>query len=269
MEPRRVCGTTKPIIGMVHLPPLPGAARFNDDRQELRQRARTDARALAAGGVDAVIVENFGDAPFYPDQVPPTTVATMTDLTRSVRMAIDLPLGVNVLRNDAEAALAIADATGAGFIRVNIHTGARITDQGLIQGTAHETMRLRARLNTDVKVLADLDVKHSAPLAEDAYHSEAMADTVERGLADGVIVSGTQTGDRPPLATVETAVERREHLDLETPVLVGSGVTGDTVADYLEVADGVIVGSALKEGGCPQNPVDQARVACLVEAANR
>jgi len=158
MDIREVLGTRRPIIGMVHLPPLPGAPRDGGDRRSLRERARSDARALAAGGVDAVIVENFGDAPFHPNRVPPITVAAMTDLTRSVKAAIDLPVGVNVLRNDAEAALSIAAATGARFVRVNIHTGARVTDQGVIEGRAHETMRLREELDADVKVLADLDV---------------------------------------------------------------------------------------------------------------
>lgn len=262
-------GARQPIIGMVHLPPLPGAPRDGGDCQSLRERARSDARALAAGGVDAVIVENFGDAPFHPDRVPPITVATMTDLTRSVEAAIDLPVGVNVLRNDAEAALSIAAATGARFVRVNVHTGARVTDQGVIEGRAHETMRLREELDADVKVLADLDVKHSAPLAEENFTAETMADTVERGLADGVIVSGASTGNQPEVGTVEQAVGHRDQLGLETPVFVGSGVTPETVSQYLDVADGVIVGSALKQDGRPSNPVDQGRVETLVEKSDR
>jgi membrane complex biogenesis BtpA family protein len=269
MDIREVLGTRRPIIGMVHLPPLPGAPRDGGDRRSLRERARSDARALAAGGVDAVIVENFGDAPFHPNRVPPITVAAMTDLTRSVKAAIDLPVGVNVLRNDAEAALSIAAATGARFVRVNIHTGARVTDQGVIEGRAHETMRLREELDADVKVLADLDVKHSAPLGRDAFSAETMSDTVERGLADGVVVSGAATGAEPEVGTVETAVEHRDRLGLGTPVFVGSGVTPETVADYLDVADGVIVGSALKQDARPSNPVDKGRVETLVEDADR
>lgn len=269
METRSGLGVRRPIIGMVHLPPLPGAPRNDGARQSLRERARSDARRLADGGVDAVIVENFGDAPFYPESVPPITVAAMTDLTRSVRAAIDLPVGVNVLRNDADAALAIAAATGARFIRVNVHTGARVTDQGLIEGRAHETIRRREALDADVNVLADLDVKHSAPLAEESFPAETMADTVERGLADGVIVSGPATGAQPEVESVEQAVEHRDQLGLETPVFVGSGVTAETVADFLDVADGVIVGSALKQDGRPSNPVDQDRVEKLVEMADR
>lgn len=269
MDTRSVFGSSRPVVGMVHLPPLPGAPRFDGDREALRARARSDAGALVEGGVDAVLVENFGDAPFHPGDVPNHVVASMTDLTRSVSESVDVPVGVNVLRNDAESAVSIAAATGATFVRVNVHTGARVTDQGVIEGRAHETLRLRDRLDADVAVLADLDVKHSAPLAEGTAKSDELADTVERGLADGVVVSGSATGAGPPLSEVEDTVTQRDEVGLDTSVFVGSGVTAETIADYLDVADGVIVGTALKEDGRTTNPVDPDRVVALVEAAAR
>lgn len=268
MDVRAVFGTSSPLVGMVHLPPLPGAPRFGGDREALRDRARADAVALAAGGADAVLVENFGDAPFYPDDVPKHVVAAMTDLVRAVREAVDRPVGVNVLRNDAAAAVSVAAATGATFVRVNVHTGARVADQGLLAGRAHETMRLRDRLDANVAVLADLDVKHSAPLAAAESETETMADTVERGLADGLVLTGRATGQGPATSAVESAASRRDELGLDTPVFVGSGVTPSTVGDYLAFADGVIVGSALKPDGVASNPVDPERVAALVEAAD-
>ncbi|MDZ7702699.1 MAG: BtpA/SgcQ family protein [Halobacteriales archaeon] len=267
MDIRAVFGASAPLVGMVHLPPLPGSPRYDGDREALAERARADAAALADGGVDAVMVENFGDAPFHAEDVPKHVVATMTDLTRTVREVVDLPVGVNVLRNDAEAALSVATAVGAAFVRVNVHTGARVTDQGVIEGRADETMRLRERLGADVAVLADLDVKHSAPLADASYESEAMADTIERGLADGVVVSGSATGAAAELSAVEAAAAKRDALGVDTPVFVGSGVTPETVADYLSVADGAIVGTALKGGDRPADPVDRERVEALVAAA--
>src|SRR5437764_8017935 len=128
------------IVGMVHLLPLPGSPRWAGSLEEVLRRAVEDARALAEGGVDGVMVENFGDTPFYPEQVPPETVAAMTRAARAVVEAVGVPVGVNVLRNDAAAALGIAVAVGARFIRVNVHTGAMWTDQGLLQGRAHETI---------------------------------------------------------------------------------------------------------------------------------
>ena len=257
-----------PVIGMVHLPPLPGAPRFDGDRDALRERAVADAETLESGGVDAVVVENFGDAPFYPDSVPPHVVASMTALVGHVGRAVDLPVGVNVLRNDATAALSVAAATDADCIRVNVHTGARVTDQGVIEGQAHETLRLRDRLDADdVSILADVDVKHSAPLAADEFDAEAVAEGVERGLADGLVVSGVGTGHAVDLDHLREVVTRRNRLDTGVPVLVGSGVTSDSVGEILDVADGVIVGTALKQEGVTTNPVDEQRVRDLVAAA--
>ncbi len=121
--------STAPVFGMIHLPALPGAPAFNGDRTAIRERALTDARRLEAGGVDAVILENFGDAPFYPESVPAHVVAEMTTVAAAVADTVDVPLGLNVLRNDAAAALSVAAAVGADCIRVNVHVGTAATDQ--------------------------------------------------------------------------------------------------------------------------------------------
>ncbi|NGM70961.1 BtpA/SgcQ family protein [Natronolimnobius sp. AArcel1] len=253
-----------PVIGMVHLPALPGAPDFDGDRDVIRERALADARRLEAGGVDALMLENFGDAPFYPEAVPRHVVAELTALAASVSDAVDCPLGINVLRNDAESALSIAAAVDADFIRVNVHVGTAATDQGVLEGKAHETLRLRNRLEADVAVLADIHVKHATPIGETTLEQAAL-ETVERGRADGIIVSGAGTGEetaRTDLDCVADAVGDR------VPVLVGSGITPDTVGDRLEAgADGVIVGTALKAGGETTNVVSRERVEAVVEAA--
>ncbi|MFC4356570.1 BtpA/SgcQ family protein [Halobium salinum] len=267
-DPLDFVDTDSPLVGMVHLPPLPGAPRYEGDREAVRGRAVADAETLAEGGVDAVLVENFGDAPFYPDDVPKHVVSELTAAVGAVRRAVDLPVGVNVLRNDAEAALSVAAAAGASFVRVNVHSGARVTDQGVVEGRAHETMRLRERIDAaDVRVFADVDVKHSAPLSSRDSLDDAVAETVERGLADGLIVSGAGTGEAVDADRLRRVVDRRDDLGLDAPVLVGSGVTTDSVADLLSVADGAIVGTALKEDGVTTNPVDRERVVALVSAA--
>jgi membrane complex biogenesis BtpA family protein len=260
------------IVGMVHVPPLPGSPRFDGDRDAVRRRVREDAEALAAGGVDAVVVENFGDAPFYPERVPRHVVASMTELGGLVCRTVDVPVGVNVLRNDATAAVAVAAATDASFVRVNVHTGARVTEQGVIEGGAHETLRLRDRLDAAVSILADWEPKHSAPLggrtdADGRATTDGgdVADLVERGLADGVIVSGERTGEAVDRERLDAVADRcAEH---GVPLFVGSGVTPETVAETLAVADGVIVGTALKRDGETAAPVDVSRVRSLVEAA--
>ncbi|WP_254766080.1 BtpA/SgcQ family protein [Salinilacihabitans rarus] len=268
MEFEATFDTPKPILGMVHLGPLPGSPGYDGDLDAVVELAVADARALAAGGVDGIVIENFGDAPFHPDDVPKHTVASMTRAAAAVADATALPRGINVLRNDAAAAVSVAAAVGAAFVRVNVHTGARVTDQGVVEGRAHETIRLRERLDADVAVFADVDVKHSEPLAAASDPAAAFVDGVERGLADAAIVSGRGTGEPTDVDAVCDLVEARERAGLDAPILVGSGVREGTVEDLLSVADGAIVGTALKEGGETTAPVDEERVAALVARAD-
>ncbi|WP_266074714.1 BtpA/SgcQ family protein [Haladaptatus caseinilyticus] len=258
-----IFGTNTAIIGMVHLSALPGSPGYDGNFDAIRTRALTDAHALESGGVDAIMVENFGDSPFYRDDVPKHVVASMTRIVTELRQAVSCPLGVNVLRNDAESALSIATASGADFIRVNVHTGARLTDQGVVEGNAHETLRLREEIGSGVTILADIDVKHSAPLAERPL-DELVAETLGRGRADGVVVSGVGTGHEVDTDLLESVVAVRDKTGSSAPVLVGSGTTTENVADLLDVADGAIVGTALKSGGKTTNEVDESRVAKLV-----
>jgi membrane complex biogenesis BtpA family protein len=249
---------------MVHLQPLPGAPRWGGSLDAVRERALADARALAAGGVDGILVENFGDAPFYPGAVPPETIAAMATLAAEVVRAVGVPVGVNVLRNDAAAALAVAAAAGARFIRVNVHTGAMLTDQGWIEGRAHETLRLRARIAPGIAIAADVLVKHATPPAG-ADLRRAAADTWERGLADVLIVSGEATGketDPARIRAVKAAVP-------EATVWVGSGVRPENAAELLAVADGAIIGSAFERGGRAGEPVEPERVRAVMEAVAR
>lgn len=256
------------LIGMVHLPPLPDAPEFDGSREAIRSAAHEDAQTLADSGFDAVLVENFGDAPFYPDSVPRHTVAEMTATVKEVTREVDLPVGVNVLRNDAAAAVSIAAATGADFVRVNVHTGVRATDQGWLEGQAHETMRLRDRLDTDVSVFVDVDVKHSAsPVDRDL--GSLVRETIERGLADGLIVSGPETGSAADSGTLSRVLTARDDCAPEVPVLVGSGVRPDNAAALLGPADGAIVGTALKTGGKTTNRVDADRATAFADAARQ
>lgn len=266
MDTAAVFGTGQPIVGMVHCRPLPGAPQSTTSLGEIKRRAVADAETLADGGVDAVLVENFGDAPFYPDRVPRHVVASMTAVVDSVAAAVDVPVGVNVLRNDGQSAVAIAAATATSFVRVNVHTGARVTDQGIVEGSAHETLRLRKRLDTDVAILADVAVKHSQPIGA-GEGRDPVGELLERGMADGIVVSGTATGDPVDREFLEFVCARRDETDPAAPVLVGSGVRPETVGSLLEDADGAIVGTALKSGGEIDNPVDEDRVARLVATA--
>ena len=251
----------KLLIGVVHLKPLPGSPRFGGSVRHIIDFAVADARAYERGGAHAIFIENFGDVPFTKASVGPETIAAMTAAGCAIRSAVKLPIGFNVLRNDAKAALALCAACEGSFIRVNIHTGAMLTDQGLIEGDAYNTVRYREHIFPGAEIFADVHVKHAVPLGdwslEDAAH-----DTVERGLADALIVSGVGTGQA---ADIED-VERVRRACPKAKLLLGSGVNAANVKNYLRFADGVIVGSSLKRDGKLANPVDAKRVAALVHA---
>ena len=253
-------GSHKEIIGVVHLPPLPGSPGWRGDLDRVVEHALRDAETLAQGGVDAVIFENFGDVPFLSGPVPPETVAAMAVVIERVGRSIAVPFGVNVLRNDPIAALGLAYATGGEFIRVNVHTGVMVTDQGIVEGRAAETVRRRSGLGARVKLLADVLVKHAVPLGEQDIRDAARA-AVHRGLADALIVTGPFTGEEADPSDVKAV---KEAVPQGTPVLVGSGVTEENIGTYLEWADGAIVGTSVKRDGVISNPVDRERVARLV-----
>jgi len=255
--------TSKPVIGMLHVPALPGSPQNHLSFDAIVDWVLNDAAALAEGGVHGLILENFGDVPFYARRVPAHTVAFMTAIGSEVRRGFSLPLGINILRNDAESALAVAAAAGAEFIRVNIHAGARLTDQGLIEGVAHETLRYRKLLGCDVKIFADVDSKHSVAVAPRPLADE-VEETLGRGCADAVIVTGSATGKPTALDDLKSAKGAAGH----APVFAGSGVDVMNLAKVLGVADGVIVGTAFKKEGVIANPVDASRVRAFMEAAS-
>jgi membrane complex biogenesis BtpA family protein len=232
----------------------------------VREAVLRDAEALAGGGVDGLMMENFGDVPFYPGRVPAQVVAQMTAIAAEVRRAVPrVPLGINVLRNDGLSALAVAHAVGAQFVRANVLCGARVTDQGIIQGIAHDLLRVRQELGAgEIKILADVDVKHSAALAPRPVADE-VEDTLHRGLADALVVSGTGTGkptDPEKVRAVKAAAPG-------APVFLGSGVTPQSLPELLPHADGFIVGTYFNRDGIAGNEVDPRRVRALMEALGR
>ena len=250
---------TRAVFGMVHLPALPGAPLFTS-LDGLIEAALHDARAIVAGGCDGFVIENFGDRPFTRGRVEAETVAAMTRAITEIQRDVRVPFGINVLRNDPLSALGIASATGASFIRVNVHTSAMLTDQGVIEGDAYATLRKRAALAPHVLIFADYLVKHAAPLAE-IDPLQAAKDLRERGLADAIIVTGSETGaaaDPSRLCTVREAVP-------DAPLIVGSGLTAENASAFAD-ADAAIVGTSIKRD---DGKVDPQRVEAFVRAFKR
>lgn len=256
--------STSPIlIGMLHVPPLPGSPRATDTFGTIRDHVVKDAEALLNGGISNLMIENFGDTPFYPGAVPPHTVAYLTAIAAEISIKFpDAELGINVLRNDGCSAISIAAAIAASFIRVNVLCGARLTDQGIVHGIAHDLLRLRKTLSAEsVAILADVDVKHSAPLAERSL-ADDVDDVIKRGHADAIIVSGNATGALVDASRLKEAVAAAG----STPVLIGSGTTVETIEELSRQVSGFIIGTAVKRDGDVHQPVDPHRVREIVSA---
>lgn len=248
--------TARPLLGMLHLPPLPGSPSYAGNMQTVLDAALHDAKILSEARFAGLIIENLGDAPYYPDHVPAETVAAMSVVAAHVRRQTQLPVGVNVLRNDAQSAMAIAAAADLQFIRVNILIGTSVTDQGVISGQAHLLARTRQRLHAEnVLIFADIRVKHAAPLV-DRELAQEIDDLFERALADAIIVSGTGSG-KPVDANFLREVKK---LSGDRPVLIGSGLNLENAKELLAVADGAIVGSSIKIDGQIHHRVDPEQV---------
>lgn len=251
---------SKPLIACIHLLPLPGSPRYTGNMRQVFETALSEAAIFSRYPIDGLIVENFRDVPFYPDQLPPETIAAMAAVTHEVVKTVKMPVGVNALRNDAASAMAIATAAEARFIRVNVHMHTVVSDQGILQGTSHTTLRLRAALRANVLIMADVGVKHATPLGSRDLATET-CDVTDRGLADAVIVSGDATGSPTRPADVETV---RQHTPL--PILIGSGVTPDNLPQLYPKANGMIVGSFFKQDGQADNLVEEHRVKIFTDA---
>jgi membrane complex biogenesis BtpA family protein len=254
----------KPIFGMIHMPALPTAPANDMTMDQLIAFALAEAKKLERAGLDAAIVENVGDAPFFRDAVPPATVAAMALIVREVKRATQMKIGVNMLRNAWEGALSVAYIAGADFIRCNVVIGAYVTDQGIIQGCAAELARLRASLDRRVLVCGDVHVKHAHPLY-DVPIDDAAKDLAERGGVDAVIVSGARSPDPPAFETVKLVAN-----SVRLPVLIGSGVGVDNVVDFYRISGGVMLGETdFKIGGKWGGPNNEDAYARAVSACRQ
>ena len=241
----------KPIIGMIHMPPLPGAPNNKLSVRQLTDFALSEADKLERAGLDACIVENIGDTPLFKENLPPYTIAAMATVTKAVVDHTKMKVGVNMLRNACEEALSVAHVAGAEFIRCNILIGAYATDQGIIEGCAAKVARLKEALKSRVLVFGDVHVKHAYPIfnVEIEY---AAQDLAERGGADAVIVSGARSPVPPSFERV-----RKVRDAVEKPVLIGSGISLANVRQFYQKSDGLIIGEPdFKVGGVWGGPSD-------------
>jgi membrane complex biogenesis BtpA family protein len=259
-----IFGRRKAVIGVIHLRPLPGAPEYDGESMDsLLAHALSEATRYQKGGVDGLIVENHGDIPFAkPDELGPETAACMAVLAQAVRTTTSLPIGINVLANGAVQALAVAKAAGAAFVRVNQWANAYVANEGFMEGRAGAAARYRAWLRArDVRIFADVHVKHGAHAITADRSIQELARDVEFFDADVAIATGQRTGDSATAEELRTIAA-----GTSLPVAVGSGVNPGNVGDILSVADAVIVASYLKRDGVWWNEVDPDRLATFMAA---
>lgn len=272
----------KMIVGMLHAPALPGSPGYGGDFAAICDTVRRDAAAWVEGGLQTyggasggtsggLMLENFGDVPFFRGRVPAEVVAGLTRLACEVKREVGdaVPLGINVLRNDGESALAVAAASGAAYVRVNVLSGAVVTDQGIIEGDAARLLRRRREMGAQgVGVWADIRVKHAAPMGAGWRPiEEEVEELVLRARASGVIVSGAGTGKATDVGELKAVREVMDGLgERAVPIWVGSGASADTATDLFKYADGLIVGTSVKTDGQLDAPVDPDRVKALLNA---
>ncbi|UCH26283.1 MAG: BtpA/SgcQ family protein [Trueperaceae bacterium] len=263
---RDIFGKTPVVIGVVHLRALPGSPQYRGNSlEEIYGLAVEEAGRYARGGVHGLIVENHGDIPFSkPEDLGPETAAVMAVAADRIKQQVDLPIGINVLANGAITALAVAQAGRGRFVRINQWANAYVANEGIIEGPAARAARYRSFLHAhDIKVFADVHVKHgSHAIVADRSITELTRDA-EFFDADVVIATGQRTGDSTKLDELRTIKK-----STQLPVLVGSGVTEENVAELLTLADGVIVASSLKQEGVWWTPVSEDKVRSFMKVVN-
>ncbi|MCR4633267.1 MAG: BtpA/SgcQ family protein [Erysipelotrichaceae bacterium] len=255
---RKVFGDKKPVIGMVHLLPLPGSPAYRGSMEEIYEAAYRDLKNLTDGGADAVIVENFGDIPYAKENELITNTA-FAAIAAALRKECDLPMGINVQFDNVEAEWAIAYSCGYDFIRSEVFAENRMGPNGVFVASGPQIMRLKARYPKDIALLADVNVKHTFPIAEQPL--DFTIESIIEGGADCLICTGVMTGKSPGIEDVKLMKE----IAKDFPVIVGSGVNDKTVKEYFEAADGAIIGSYFKEDGDVMRPIDPERVRKLTE----
>ncbi len=249
----------KVAIGVIHLMPLPGSPGYGGNLESVVERGVNEARMLEEAGFGGLIVENFGDIPFLKDRVDAVTIASMAIATRQIADAVTIPVGVNVLRNDYQAALAVASVSNSAFIRLNVLVGGYITPEGIVEGRPGEVHRLRQMLNPGILIFADVMVKHAYRIGDTEIDEDAL-DVAERGKADCLIITGRRTGSPPAPEDLKRVRVKLEESHIEMPLLVGSGITPANASRFLEICDGFIVSSFLREDGVAGQPLDPKRL---------
>ncbi len=253
----------KLIIGMVHCLPLPGTMKFKDNMEEIIEQAVNDAKTLEKAGVDAIIIENMGDDPFGV-KLDIAQVTALAAVSALVAKEVSLPIGIDAAMNDYETSLSIAKAIGASFVRIPVFVDTVEFYGGIITPVARKATLYRKSINAeDVLIFADIQVKHTHMVLSSVSIEDSARSAMDCG-ADAIIVTGTHIGVETPMEIIQK-VKAMANI----PVIIGSGVKTLNIKSQLELADGAIVGSSMKEGGVLTNPISYQLTRDIVDAKNK
>ncbi len=255
----------KKVYGMVHVRALPGTPLNNLSPNVIAEIAINEAEKYVKEGIDGIIIENMHDIPYLNSKCGPEIVSTMTLVAKSIRDLTERPIGIQILAGCNKEALAVAFATGLDFVRVEGYVYSHIADEGLMNSCAGELLRYRKAIGADkVSIYTDIKKKHSSHMITNDLLIEEHANAAEFFLSDGLIITGSSTGVP---ASIEELKRVRETTEL--PILIGSGLTADNLADYYHLANGFIVGSYFKKEGLWSNSIDINRVKSFLHEFRR
>lgn len=254
----------KPIIGMIHVPALPGTPRYGNDDRAIRDQVLEEAEIYLEGGVDALMIENMHDVPYQNRSVGPEVTAFMAVLGQLVKSYTGLPCGLQILAGANQEALAVAKASRMDFVRAEGFVFSHVADEGWIDADAARLLRYRKQIHAEhILVFTDVKKKHSSHAITHDLDVQEMAEAAHFFLSDGVILTGGSTGKVAALEEVESVYQAQQG-----PVLIGSGLTAENIGQFLPFADGFIVGSWFKEGGHWANAPELKRVQQMMEVVH-
>lgn len=250
----------KPLIGMVHCLPLLGTPGYTNNVEEIIKRAVQDAKTLEEAGMHAIIVENMGDGPLgetlgFEQQINLAAVAAV------VKQHVNVPVGIDAAFNDYKASLAIAKTIGCEFVRIPVFVDTVVNHLGIIEPCAKDALYYRKQIGAeDVKIFADIQVKYTRMLLKDVPIEESALIAQSMG-ADAIIVTGTGSGFASPIEVIDTV---KKHVKI--PVIAGSGIDTQNVSTQMNIVDGAIIGSSLKENKDLSKPIKRELVDDLLKA---
>lgn len=262
---KKVFKSNKSIIGMIHVDALPGTPKYKGSVKNIIDKALMEAKFYKSGGVDAIAIENMHDVPYLNKSAGPEITSLMSIIGYEIKQSTKLPVGVQILAGANKQALAAANSAGLDFIRAEGFVFAHVADEGTINSDAGELLRYRRSIGAEnILILTDIKKKHSSHNITEDVSTEQTAAAAEFFLSDGIILTGSETGKETDLNGVQSVKK-----SIKLPVIIGSGITVNNIANYLPYCDAFIVGSHFKKSGNWKNTVDTERVKVFMKKINQ